>query len=76
MVTERIERPGKKSKRKDQRPARKRYWMMRVLESRKVRHLMKCCRMSKQSAYNTWHRMRKGRVPEGYLDRFVGKAQE
>lgn len=62
---------GKKSKRKDERPARKRYWMKRVLENRKIKNLMRYCGLSRQSAYNHWHRTRKGRVPEGYLDRFV-----
>jgi hypothetical protein len=37
---------GKKSKRKDERPARKRYWLKRVLESRKIRNLMKYCKMT------------------------------
>jgi hypothetical protein len=32
---------GKKTKRPDNRPARKRYWLKRVLESRKIRNLMK-----------------------------------
>ena len=62
---------GKKSKRRDDRPSRKRYWMKRTLEERKVRHLVKHCGMTKQSAYNRWHTERKGRVPDGYLRQTV-----
>ena len=62
---------GKKSKRPDKRPARLRYWMKRTLESRKIAHLMKYCGMSKQSAYNLWHRTRKTRVKDGYIDKYV-----
>lgn len=58
---------GKKSKRPDKRPARARYWAKRTLEERKIRNLMRCCGMSRQSAYNYWHKTRKGRVPNGYL---------
>ena len=57
----------KKAKRADKRPARLRYWFTRRLEARKVANLMKYCGMSKQSAFNFWHRTRKGRVPDGYL---------
>ncbi len=49
---------GKKSKRKDNRPSRARYWMSRILEERKVRNLMRCCGMTRQAAYNHWHRVR------------------
>lgn len=62
---------GKKAKRPDNRPARLRYWLKRTLENRKVRNLMKYCGMSKQSAYNFWHRSRKGRVKDGYLDKHL-----
>ena len=58
---------GKKSKSPDNRPARKRYWAKRTLETHKVGNLMRCCGMSKQSAYNHWHRTRQGRVPNGYI---------
>lgn len=58
---------GKKSKRRNKGPARLRYWLKRTLEARKIRHLMKYCGMSKQTAYNSWHQSRRGRVPEGYL---------
>lgn len=64
-------KPGKKSKRKDDKPSRIRYWMKRTLETRKVKHLMKYCKMSKQSAYNFWHKSRKGRVPDNYIDRHL-----
>jgi hypothetical protein len=60
-----------KSKAKDARPARKRYWMKRTLESRKVKNLMKFCGMTRQTAYNLWHKVRKTRVPDGYIDRYV-----
>lgn len=59
---------GKKSKAPDNRPARKRYWARRTLETRKVGNLMDRCGMTKQAAYNRWHRERKGRVPTGYLN--------
>lgn len=67
-------RTGKKSKKPDGRPARKRYWAARKLEGRKVGNLVRSCGMTKQSAYNRWHRDRKGRVPDGYLNRYVGAA--
>ena len=47
---------GKKSKRRDARPARKRYWARRVLEERKIANLMQYCGMSRQAAYNFWHK--------------------
>jgi len=62
---------SKKGKRPDNRPARKRYWLKRVLESRKIHNLMKYCGMTKQQAYNFWHRNRKTRVPDGYIDRHI-----
>ena len=58
---------GKKSKRRDKRPARARYWATRKLEERKIANLIKHCGMSRQSAYNRWHAERKGRVKDGYL---------
>lgn len=58
---------SKKSKRRDERPSRSRYWAKRKLEARKIANLMQCNGMSKQSAYNYWHKARKGRVPDGYL---------
>jgi len=58
---------GKKSKRRDARPARARYWATRRLEERKIGNLMKYCGMSRQSAYNKWHSERKGRVKDGFL---------
>ena len=58
---------GKKSKRRDKRPARARYWATRKLEERKIANLIKHCGMSRQSAYNRWHFERKGRVKDGYL---------
>lgn len=61
-----------KAKRADTRPARKRYWTKRALESRKIKNLVKYCRMNKQSAYNLWHKTRRTRVPDGYIDRHVG----
>ena len=58
---------SKKSKRRDMRPARARYWASRRLEERKITNLMKHCGMSRQSAYNRWHTERKTRVKDGYL---------
>lgn len=62
---------SKKSKRSDNKPSRLRYWFKRTLETRKVKHLMKYCRMSKQTAYNFWHSSRKGRVPDNYLNKHI-----
>ena len=64
-------RTGKKSKKPDGRLARKMYWSRRTLETRKVKNLMVHCGMTKQSAYNKWHKDRQGRVPDGYLRRAV-----
>lgn len=58
---------GKKSKRKDMRPARARYWATRRLEERKIQALIKHCGMSRQSAFNRWHAERKTRVKDGFL---------
>ena len=73
IPTPRARKPGKKSKKPDKRPARARYWAARVLEIRKVRNLMRCCGMSKQSAYKYWRSHRKGRVKEGYF-RVMGRV--
>ena len=62
---------GKKSKSRDDRPARKEYWRKRKLEERKIKNLIKHCGMTRQSAYNRWHRERTGRVPSGYLNKAV-----
>jgi hypothetical protein len=59
----------KSGKRPDKRPARDRYWATRRLETRKVNNLMRCCGMSKQSAYNFWHKTRQGRVRDALLIR-------
>lgn len=57
---------GKKSKRKDDRPARIRYWLKRQLEKKKIRNLMRYCKMSQKEAYKFWREhpkcKRKGRV--------------
>jgi hypothetical protein len=58
---------GKKSKAKDNRPARKRYWLKRTLEKNKIKNLMKYCKMSKEQAMKFWHSNRKGRVKDGFL---------
>jgi len=65
-----VRKTGKKAKKPDTRPARKRYWASRTLEKHKIKNLMKGG-MSKQQAYNHWHRVRKTRVPLGYLDKYV-----
>jgi len=65
------QRQSKKAKRPDTRPARKRYWMKRTLELRKVKHLIRYCGMTTQSAYKRWHKDRQGRVPTGFLPRTV-----
>ena len=58
---------GKKSKRRDARPARARYWASRRLEERKVANLMKHCGMSRQAAFNRWHSERKTRLKDGFF---------
>ena len=58
---------SKKSKRRDDKPSRDRYWAKRVLEERKIKSLMRCNGMSKQSAFKYWHSVRKGRVPDRYI---------
>ena len=56
------QRPGgKKSKSRDKRPARDRYWLSSRLEIRKVNNLMKHCGLSKQQAYERWKKDRQGR---------------
>ncbi len=58
---------GKKSKSKDNRPARKKYWASRKLEKNKVKSLMKSQKMTRAEATTFWNNERKGRVPDGYL---------
>ena len=67
VIPTKTRKTGKKSKRRDTRPARARYWAKRALEERKIANLVKHCGMSRQSAYNRWHAERKGRVKDGYL---------
>jgi len=59
-------KPGKKSKRKDNRPARQRYWRRRRLEENKVKHLM-AQGYTKPQALGHWRKVRQGRVPDGWL---------
>lgn len=51
----------KSGKAKDKRPARARYWRSGVLARRKIRNLMKCCRMTQEKASKLWHATRKRR---------------
>ena len=71
---------GKKSKARDLRPARKRYWMKRTLEVRKVKHIMRGLLNSsdkgavayarcKKAATKKWREDRKGRVPDEFLQK-------
>ncbi len=74
---------GKRSKRKDDRPARKRYWSKRTLEIKKIFNLMigflhgknpkKATKEEYQKAYrkafDLWHKARKTRVPDGFIQR-------
>ena len=57
---------GKKSKRKDERPARSRYWAKRQLEKRKVKNLMKYCHMTAEYALTYWRALRRSRIPTGF----------
>lgn len=67
------QKPGKKSKRPDERPARIRYWLSRRLEKRKVKRIMKSHKdkngnpLSKFDATKLWREMRQGRVPKNFL---------
>lgn len=56
----------KKSKKKDDRPSRKKYWLRRTLEKHKVKQLMRFGYTRKQ-ALDYWHKVRLGRVPAGFL---------
>lgn len=53
---------AKKQKRPDTRPARARYWANRTLQKRKVRNLVRHCRMNPADALEHWLRARQGRV--------------
>ena len=73
--TKSAKRQGKKGKRKDARPARKRYWAGRHLEKNKVRHMMKAYGLTKKEAEKRWHAERQTRVPTGYINDYsAGKA--
>lgn len=60
-------RAGRKGKSKDNRPARSRYWMMRRLETKKVKNLVEHCGLDYGVAFHRWHKERQGRVPKSYL---------
>ena len=60
-------RARKGSKRKDERPARKRYWDGKHLMHNKVRNLMRCCGMTKAEAISFWKSSRRTRMPLNYL---------
>ncbi len=73
--TKAAKRQGKKGKRKDGRPARKRYWAGRHLEKNKIRRMMKAYGLTKKDAEKRWHAERKTRVPAGYVNDYsAGKA--
>ena len=82
-ATLRTRTAGKKSKRQDNRPARKRYWMKRTLEIRKIKNLMigflhgknptKVVKADYDKAYrkafDLWHRTRTTRIPDGFIQK-------
>lgn len=55
----------KNSKRRDERPARARYWASKTLEKRKVRRLMKQHGLERLEATEKWKAERRGRVKGG-----------
>jgi len=55
-----------KSKAKDKRPARLRYWLRRGLEKNKVRRLVKYGGMEPDEALKYWQAVRKVRIPKGF----------
>lgn len=74
-ATTTVRKQGKKQKRRDARPARKRYWNGRHLEKTKIRHMMKAYGLTEPQAKKRWHAERKTRVPAGYVgDYSAGKA--
>jgi hypothetical protein len=58
---------SRKSKSKDERPARKRYWTRRKLEQHKVRQLVKWRGITYEQALKVWQQARKGRVPNDFF---------
>ncbi len=60
-------RQGKKGKRKDERPARKAYWLKRQLEKNKVRRLVKHGKMNYMDALRYWQKVRQARVPANFV---------
>lgn len=56
-----------KSKSKDQRPARQRYWARRRLEVHKAFNLMRCNGMTAKGAVLYWREVRKNRIPTGFI---------
>jgi hypothetical protein len=54
-------RTGKKSKKPDNRPARKRYWSSRKLMANKVRNLVVHNGMNEVEAKDYWKKARSGR---------------
>jgi tRNA 2-selenouridine synthase SelU len=57
---------GKKSKSKDNRPARVRYWLSRTLEKNKIKHLMRNG-YTRANALEFWQNKRQGRLKDGFL---------
>ena len=52
---------GKKSKRKDMRPARARYWLSGKLRTKKVKNIMRYMKLDRVSATLLWEKYRQGR---------------
>jgi hypothetical protein len=53
---------NKRSKRRDERPARTRYWQKHQLRTHKVHNLMRCCGMTQEDATKLWTDTRKRRM--------------
>ena len=52
-------KPSEGAKRRDMRPARKRYWMSGRLADRKIRHLMQSNGLTRKQAAEQWKATRK-----------------
>ena len=74
-MAEQIRAGGKKSKHKITKPAKRRYWLARHLENRKIKRMLKNHQsakkggkpMTKAQCTEYWNKIRKGRVPDGYF---------
>lgn len=57
-----MQKPSRRSKSPDNRPARARYWNTGQLRKHKVAHIMKSAGLSRAEALRQWESQRKGRM--------------